>query len=137
MNRISQLLARQAKRAYDMGIYLLGFLKKTVEWKLEFGAAAEDYYGENGETRSMGTVEVYADAGFGPDGGRSQQGVIVCYGGCPSHWTSTRQSFVLQGEAWAKIIAEMEDMKVASVWDRAGVDVEGRKALKLVMLQDN
>ena len=31
-----------------MGIYLLGFLKKTVDWKLEFGAAAEGH-GENGE----------------------------------------------------------------------------------------
>ncbi|CAJ1385828.1 unnamed protein product [Effrenium voratum] len=124
--------------------------------KLEFGAAAEGH-GENGEyvyERGMNTVEVYADAGFGPDGGRSQQGVIVCYGGCPIHWTSTRQPFVArstaeaellaamegvpQGEAWAEIIADMEDRKVASVWDRAGIDVEGRdqlKSLKLVMMQ--
>ena len=47
---------------------------------------------------------------------------------------------VLQGEAWAEIIADMEDRKVALVWDRAGIDVEGRgqlKSLKLVMMQDN
>ena len=47
---------------------------------------------------------------------------------------------VLQGEAWAEIIADLEDRKVASVWDRAGIDVEGRdqlKSLKLVMMQDN
>ena len=104
-----------------------------MDWKLEFGAAAEGH-GENGEyvyERCMNTVEVYADAGFGPDGGRSQQGVIVCYGGCPIHWMSARQWFVarstaedellaamegvLQGEAWAEIIADMEDRKVASV----------------------
>ena len=43
------------------------------------------------------------------------------------------------GEAWAEIIADLEDRKVASVWDKAGIDVEGRdqlEALKLVM-QDN
>ena len=60
VNRISQLIARQARRAYDMGIYLLGFLKKTVDWKLEFGAAAEGHR-ENGEyvyERGMNTVEV-------------------------------------------------------------------------------
>ena len=47
---------------------------------------------------------------------------------------------VLQGEAWAEIIADLEDKRVASVWDKAGIDVEGRdqlEALKLVMLQDN
>ena len=47
---------------------------------------------------------------------------------------------VLQGEAWAEIIADLEDRKVASVWDRAGIHVEGRdqlRSLKLVMMQDN
>ena len=47
---------------------------------------------------------------------------------------------VLQGEAWAEIIADMKNRKVASVWDRASIDVEGRdqlKSLKLVMMQDN
>ena len=38
VRRAQTLIARQARRAYDMGIYLLGFLK---DWKLEFGAAAE------------------------------------------------------------------------------------------------
>ena len=73
---------------------------------MEFGAAAEGhgYVYERG----MNTVEVYADAGFGPDGGRSQQGVIVCYGGCPIHWTSMRQLFVARSTAEAELLAAME-----------------------------
>ena len=156
VNRISQLIARQARRAYDMGIYLLGFLKKTVDWKLEFGAAAEGH-GENGEyvyERGMNTVEVYADAGFGPDGGRSQRGVIVCYSGCPIHWTSTRQPFVARSTAEAVVGSHgggaargslggdhrRPGRQEGGIGVGQGIDVEGRdqlRSLKLVMMQDN
>ena len=40
----------------------------------------------------------------------------------------------VQGEAWAEIIADLEDRKVASVWDKAGIDVEGRDQLEALKL---
>ena len=50
------------------------------------------------------TLQAYSDASFGPASGRSHQGILVMWAGCPLHWESSRQTLVSLSTAEAELV---------------------------------
>jgi len=64
-------------------------------------------------SRSMQRLEMYADVSFAPQAGRSAQGIIAMYGGCPVQWESSRQSCCALSTAEAELYSYVEASTMA------------------------
>ena len=55
-------------------------------------------------------VEVYSDASYASSDLKSLTGVVVCYGGTPIAWHTTRQAFITLSTAEAELMAMLEGL---------------------------
>ena len=60
--------------------------------------------------RSMRLIELYSDISFAPGGGRSNQGVLACYGGQVVQWEAVRQPFTTLSTAESELVGYIESM---------------------------
>ena len=58
----------------------------------------------------LGDVEVYSDASYASSDLKSLTGVVVCYGGTPIAWHTTRQAFITLSTAEAELMAMLEGL---------------------------
>lgn len=60
--------------------------------------------------RTAGTVEVFADISYASDDCRSVQGLLICYGGCPVSWSSSRQAYATHSTSEAELTSYCESL---------------------------
>ena len=66
--------------------------------------------GEEAAEEMLGSVEVYSDASYASSGLKSLTGIVVCYGGTPIAWHTTRQAFITLSTAEAELMSLLESL---------------------------
>ena len=89
---------KSPKHVAKFGMHLLGYIKNTVNWCLEYGPA-----GENGME-----VEVESDASFAPRGERSHQGLLAFWSGGLIQWDSRRQPFATLSTSESELLGYVD-----------------------------
>ena len=126
------------RRVCRYGKCILGYLKSTFDMMLQYGLCGGGH-GEDSElafSRSMLRLEVRSDASFGPAGGRSHQGRIAMYGGCPIQWGSKKQAFGTLSTSGSELLGYTDAMtlgesvsSVLNILEGNKVSEEGDKVL--------
>ena len=95
-------------RVKELGIQALRYLASTLPLALEYRHEVGPEFGEADQipvARSLGSLEIYADASHAPGGGRSTQGVVVAWRSALIFWESTKQPFVTLSSAESELVA--------------------------------
>ena len=62
------------------------------------------------ETNELSRVEVFSDASYASSNLKSLTGIVVCVGGTPIAWHTTRQAFVTLSTAEAELMSMLESL---------------------------
>ena len=70
------------------------------------------------ETNELSRVEVFSDASYASSNLKSFTGIVVCVGGTPIAWHTTRQAFVTLSTAEAELMSMLESPGQQELWCR-------------------
>ena len=105
-------VSKSPKRVLELSEHVLGYLKTTVDFALEYRNSG----GLQGELDSTGRcvgenrVEVYSDASFAPNGERSHQGLMAYWKGSLIQWESRAQPFCTLSTTEAELLGYTDAM---------------------------
>ena len=109
ISRMAQLSSRRPQDALDIGYGVLKYLRGSVSVGLLFGPMSAEMSLSHAERFAKPlkeeSLQAFSDASFGPASGRSHQGLVVTWAGCPLHWESSRQTLVSLSTAEAELVA--------------------------------
>ena len=92
---MASLCTRQPSQAIKIGLKTLGYLQRTINYKLVIA------------WKQQGLM-MFSDASFAPQGDRSHSGWLITYGGVPLAWRSSRQSMITLSTAECELLALLE-----------------------------
>ena len=123
VNLMWQCMLKNPQLALNIGAQILGYLKSAKHWGIKYLL-----------TRTLDTLEVQTDSGFAQShlDMRSEQGVILLWGGSPIHWSSTRQPFICRSTAESELVATLEGVAVGESYGEvvhSGMVEKGCKVL--------
>ncbi|CAE7312303.1 RE1 [Symbiodinium sp. CCMP2456] len=108
---VCQQIATDPAGACDAGLIVLQYLKRTIDHRLSYGPAPEDFgvWNELQFKRGAMMVEVFTDASFCPDEScKSVQSSMMFWGGRLVMWAGGRQSLIAASTAEAELISMVE-----------------------------
>ena len=128
VNLMSQCMLKNPQLALKIGAQILGYLKSAKHWGIKYLL-----------TRTLDTLEVQTDSGFAQShlDMRSQQCVILLWGGSPIHCSSTRQPFICRSTAESELVATLEGVAVGESYGEVVAELIGRMLISSVPTQWN
>ena len=102
-----QWATKRPRAVMAIGKQVRAYLRQTRGEVLYIsGTIEEEEENENGLNR----VEVYSDASYASSDMKSLTGVVVCVGGTPITWHTTRQAFITLSTAEAELMSLLESL---------------------------
>ena len=114
VSRMSSVLSKAPKYAYECGLHMLRYLNLTQGYALMYCPSVE----LEGRRHHLPVrcashvIEAYTDASFGPNSDRSQSGVCLALGGSAVNWMSCKQTCVSLSSTEAELGAASEGVVV-------------------------
>ena len=115
VGKMSQYTTKAPVKVKEMGLQALRYVASTLSLGMEYPYETGPEFGNEGQlsvARSVGSLEIYADASHAPGGGRSTQGIIVAWRSALIFWESTKQPFVTLSSAEAELVAMIAAVQV-------------------------
>ena len=102
-----QWATKRPKGVIAIGAQVRAYLRETRDEGLLIQGGDE---GDERAEETLGSVEVYSDASYASSNLKSLTGIVVCYGGTPIAWHTTRQAFVTLSTAEAELMSLLESL---------------------------
>ena len=102
-----QWATKRPKGVIAIGAQVRAYLRETRDEGLVIRGSEG---GRDAVEEVLGDIEVYSDASYASSDLKSLTGVVVCYGGTPIAWHTTRQAFVTLSTAEAELMAMLEGL---------------------------
>lgn len=109
---MGRMAAKNPKKAVTIGYALLRYLYNHPG-DLHYTKEVMHKWGPRNQLkkpRTVHTIEVFADISYASDDCRSVQGLLICYGGCPISWSSSRQAYVTHSTSEAELTSYCESL---------------------------
>ena len=113
VSKMGQWMTKAPVRVRELGVQALKYLASTTSLALEYRYEVGPEFGEEDQipvARSMGSLEIYADASHAPE--RSTQGVVVAWRSALIFWESTKQPFVTLSSAESELVAMVAALQI-------------------------
>jgi hypothetical protein len=139
VGQIGRQVSHHPKWALQVGRGVLEYLASTPNHGLVYGPCVKDR-GPGGILpieRHPHLIEAYSDISFAPQGGRSFQGVVILYAGCPLQWESGRQSFATMSTAESELLGYTEATTMAQSVEALLKVIHGDVTFEKLLCGDN
>ena len=116
---MSRLMHRRPKKVVALGMELMRYLAETADFALHYKRCSSlpSYGMENhlAEKEGINKLSVFVDSSFALEHEqyRSIQGLVLCVGGAPIAWASSRQPFVAASTAESELVGYVESQQCA------------------------
>ena len=104
-SRLASCLTKRPREVFELALGVVGYLLSTPQVGLIYRKGGNPELLEAavaGQSRPL--LEVFSDAGFAPQGARSQECSIAYWRDCAIFWYSSRQPFVAQSTCEAELL---------------------------------
>ena len=137
-SRIASVMSRRPREACKAALGVLGYLATTSSLGLRFSMTLPEKRAEIQKAlQDGGLLEVHTDAGFAPEGSRSQECVIIYWRGCCVSWVSSRQPFIAQSTCEAELISTIQGHNMGDAVACLLDEIYPAGSYRKVLLNDN
>ena len=137
-SRLASVMVKKPREVLTAAQGVLGYLAETADLGLVYNRSGNRLLDEARAVESSSPVlEVFGDAGFAPEGSRSQGCCIACWKDSVIYWYSSRQPFVAQSTCEAELIITVEAANLAESFRSLAQELQGGVDPRCVIRNDN
>ena len=102
-----QWATKRPRAVMAIGKQVRAYLRQTRGEALHISCTSDE---EGEKENGLNRVEVYSDASYASSDMKSLTGIVVCVGGTPITWHTTRQAFITLSTAEAELMSLLESL---------------------------